>query len=143
VQSDYSGTVENISDVTGNVLVREPSIPVEVKAYIRGKIADILPDEGVIVESRGAMVQGIFGVGGERTGTIRVACGSHNQVLDENCVKDDDAGKILVGGSGMTAEASRRLAGSGSRALSPAASRIATSSSSWATTSVSRSPAKS
>src|SRR5687767_4411887 len=65
VQADYSGTVESISDVTGNVLVREPSIPVSVRAYIKGVIAEVIAEEGVIVEARGAMVQGIFGVGGE------------------------------------------------------------------------------
>ena len=67
VPSDHTGTIEAISEVTGNVLVREPSIPVDVKAYIQGEVAEVMPEEGAIVESRGAMVQGIFGIGGERT----------------------------------------------------------------------------
>jgi hypothetical protein len=108
VQADYSGTVESISDVTGNILVREPSIPVSVRAYIKGVIAEVIPEEGVIVEARGAMVQGIFGVGGERTGTIRVAVSGPDQVLDAKDIQDGDAGKILVGGSGLTAAAITR-----------------------------------
>lgn len=105
VTSDYSGTVESISDITGNALVREPSIPVDVNAYIKGKIADIIPAEGAIVETRCAMVQGIFGVGGERNGVIRVAVSGPDQVLEPSAIQESDKGKILVGGSGISLEA--------------------------------------
>lgn len=102
VASDYVGTVESISEITGHVLVREAPIPVEIGAYVQGKIVEVMPEEGAVVETRGAMVQGIFGVGGERTGAIRIAVGSPAEVLDAANVRDDDAGKILVGGSGVT-----------------------------------------
>ena len=105
VQSKFAGTIEAISDVTGNVLVREASIPVDVTAYIEGFIADVIPGEGAVVETRAAMVQGIFGVGGERVGTIRVAVPGPGAVLDASAIKDDDKGKILVGGSLITYEA--------------------------------------
>ncbi len=104
-ESDYEGTIESISEVTGNALVREPSIPVDITAYIQGTVADVMPEEGAIIETRCAMVQGIFGVGGERTGVIRVAVNSPNDVLDANAIQDSDAGKILVGGSGITYDA--------------------------------------
>jgi hypothetical protein len=108
VTSEHTGTVEAISDVTGNVLVREPSVPVDVKAYIQGEIAEVIPGEGAIVETRGAMVQGIFGVGGERVGKIRCAVDSPDQVLEAAHVKDTDAGAILIGGSGLSLEAIER-----------------------------------
>lgn len=104
-ESDFDGTIESISEVTGNALVREPSIPVDITAYIQGTVAEVMPDEGAIIETRCAMVQGIFGVGGERTGVIRVAVNSPSDVLDANSIQDSDAGKILIGGSGITAEA--------------------------------------
>lgn len=104
-ESDFDGTIESISEVTGNALVREPSIPVDITAYIQGTVAEVMPEEGAVIETRCAMVQGIFGVGGERTGVIRVAVNSPNDVLDANAIQDSDAGKILVGGSGITADA--------------------------------------
>lgn len=104
-ESEFTGTIESISEVTGNALVREPSIPVEIAAYIQGTIADVMPDEGAIVETRCAMVQGIFGVGGERNGVIRVAVASPKDVLDASSIRDDDAGKILIGGAGLTFDA--------------------------------------
>lgn len=105
VNSDFAGTLESISEVTGNLLVREPSIPVDIKAYVKGSIAEILPSEGVIVETRCAMIQGIFGVGGERTGSIRVAVKDCSQVLDADSISESDKGKILVGGSAITYDA--------------------------------------
>jgi hypothetical protein len=108
VTSDHTGTVESISEVTGNVLIREPGSPVDVKAYCQGTIAELLPHEGAIVETRGAMVQGIFGIGGERTGVVRIAVSGPDQVLDAAQILPTDAGKILIGGSGVTIAAMKR-----------------------------------
>ena len=108
VTSDYTGTVESISEVTGSIYVREPSIPVDIRAYIEGVIAEVLPEEGAIVETRCAMVQGIFGIGGERQGVIRVAVSGPDEVLKGANIKAEDRGKILIGGSGVTLEAIRR-----------------------------------
>lgn len=106
--TDFSGTYESFSDVTGNGLIREPSIPIEINGYIKGNVVEILPEEGAIIETRCAMVQGIFGVGGERTGVIRIAVSGPDQVIDEGNINADDKGKILVGGAGMTAAAIKK-----------------------------------
>lgn len=110
VLSDYSGTVEAISPVSGHVLIREASIPVEVNAYLTGKVVEVMPEEGTVVETRGAMVQGIFGVGGERHGVIRVAVSNCDQTLEASMIQAGDKGKILVGGSGMTYDAIAKAA---------------------------------
>jgi len=105
VISDFTGTIEDISGVTGNVLVREPSIPIDINAYMHGRIVEAIPEEGAIVETRCAMVQGIFGVGGERVGRIRVAVDSEIDPLDSKHILDTDRGNILIGGSGITYDA--------------------------------------
>jgi biotin carboxyl carrier protein len=105
VASDYEGTIESISDVTGSILVREPPTPVEIRAYVKGKISDVLPEEGVTVETDCAMVQGIFGVGGERLGTIEMAVSDPSEMLDGSKINASHKGKILVGGSGITYDA--------------------------------------
>ena len=106
--SEYKGTIESFSEVTGNLLVRAPSIPIEMNAYIEGTVAEILPEEGAIIETRGAMVQGIFGVGGERLGKIRVAVADHEEILDVKHILPTDAGNIIVGGAGVTAAAIKK-----------------------------------
>lgn len=113
VNSDYDGTVESLSETTGTLLIREAPIPIEITAYVKGKVIDVIPEEGAIIETRGAVVQGIFGVGGERHGTIRVAVDSTDAVLDADAIKGDDSGKILIGGSGVTLAAIQKAASSG------------------------------
>lgn len=117
VNSKVEGTVESISDVTGSVLVREAPIPVDLPAYMRGKIAEVIPEEGAIVETRGAMVQGIFGVGGERHGVARVAAPSPDKPMLPEHILDSDGGKILAGGSSITVEAIRRAVAVGALGL--------------------------
>jgi hypothetical protein len=70
VNAPVSGTVESVSSVTGQVMLREPPQPVEVLAYVDGRVVEVMPGEGVVVETCGAFVQGIFGVGGERWGPL-------------------------------------------------------------------------
>lgn len=113
----FDGVLESVSDVTGNALIREPSIPIEVNGYITGKIVDTIAGEGAVVETRCAMVQGIFGVGGERQGVIRVAVDSHDTLLEEHHIQDSDAGKIIVGGSGMTSAAIKKAAAVGAKGV--------------------------
>ena len=110
---EFTGTLESYSDITGNALVREPSIPIEIDAYIKGTIVDVMPEEGAVIETRCAMIQGIFGVGGERQGVIRIAVTGPDQLLDEGNIKPDDTGKILIGGSGMTASAIKKASSVG------------------------------
>lgn len=102
VTSEATGTVEAVSELTGHILVREPAIPVQITAYIEGRIDEVKPGEGAVVETRGAMIQGIFGIGGERHGAIRVAVGSNSETLDAGHIQASDRDKILIGGAGVT-----------------------------------------
>ncbi len=106
--SPADGTIENISKVTGQVLVRGAPLPVSVDAYIDGTVVEVFEDEGVLVETQGAFVQGIFGIGGEACGTIRMVCSSPNEVLDKSSIPDDCRGQVLVGGSLVTSDATKR-----------------------------------
>ena len=72
-------------------------------AYIEGVVEEVLPREGVVVLTEGAFIQGIFGVGGETNGVVRVAVESPSDVLEASHIKSDDADKVLVGGSLVTA----------------------------------------
>ena len=76
-----TGTIETISPITGQVLYREPPIPVEVRAYVRGFVKEIFPREGVVVEAKGAFIQGIFGIGGETHGPIVMGATSPDAIL--------------------------------------------------------------
>ncbi|MCY3020538.1 MAG: hypothetical protein NTW87_16070 [Planctomycetota bacterium] len=99
VNAPSQGTVEYYAEVTGNLGIRKAPVPIEINAYVRGAVSEVLAGEGVIVAARGAFIQGIFGVGGERQGDILIACASPADVLTTDRIPQDCAGKVLVGGS--------------------------------------------
>ncbi|MEW6723867.1 MAG: hypothetical protein AB1331_02950 [Bacillota bacterium] len=109
-KSPIDGVVEVISPVTGQVTLREPAIPVQISAYIKGKVAEVLPQEGVVIETKGAFIQGIFGVGGERQGVVKIAVDSADAVLTPELIGPDCQGKIVVGGSLVTGAALKKAA---------------------------------
>ena len=92
-------TIESVSRVSGQLILREPPIPVEVNAFVKGVVAEILPAEGAVVETHGAFVQGIFGVGGETWGEIAVVCAAPDQELKAGQLAAEHRGRVVVGGS--------------------------------------------
>ena len=104
-RSPIDGTIEAVSDVTGQVILREPPIPVEVKAYTDGTVTEIAPNEGVTVETYGSYIQGIFGVGGETVGNLTVAVSSPSDELAVEQILSEHRDNILVGGSLVTTDA--------------------------------------
>ncbi len=97
VEAEVDGVVESVSAITGQVLLREPPLPVEVLAYVDGNIVEVIADEGVVVETRGAFVQGIFGVGGEAYGPLHVLSDAPGQDLTVEMIDAESTGRIIVG----------------------------------------------
>jgi hypothetical protein len=94
-----TGSIEYVSDVTGQCLIREPPIPLALDAYIPGTVTKVIPDEGVEIETQAALIQGIFGIGEETHGGLKVLSESENDALTEDLLTEDCSGKIIVGGS--------------------------------------------
>jgi hypothetical protein len=112
-----SGTVELVSNITGNVGIREAPSPVEVAAYVPGRITRVLPGEGVEITAHGALIQGIFGVGGERRAPIRMVSPDIDHCLDASDITSEMAGCILVGGANITGAGLRKAAESGVKGI--------------------------
>ena len=108
LRSPVLGQVESISDVTGQIVMREAPLPVEVDAYVSGTVLDIIQDEGVTIESEAAYVQGIFGIGGEARGNLEVVSSSRENELSIEDINENHSGKIIVGGSFLSLEAYKK-----------------------------------
>jgi hypothetical protein len=107
-KAKIKGTIETISKVTGQVLLRGEPMPVQVKAYLRGEIVEVFEKEGVAVSCWASFVQGIFGIGGEVHGEIKVVVDDASTVLREAHIDDSCKGKVVVGGSLATANALKK-----------------------------------
>ncbi len=76
VKAPLSGKISNLSNTTGQIMISEPDIPIEIDAYIDGEVVDVIESEGVVIKSQGSLVQGIIGVGGEKKGDIIIDDGN-------------------------------------------------------------------
>lgn len=115
--SKHAGTIETISPVTGQMILRGEKIPVRVKAYMAGTVTEIIPEEGCLIQADVAFVQGIFGVGGETNGPIVIACKSHFQELTEDLITPEMKGAVVIGGARMTDEAIKKAKRVGAAAV--------------------------
>ncbi|MDQ1280291.1 MAG: hypothetical protein QG670_1554 [Thermoproteota archaeon] len=105
LMSPLTGSIELISDSSGQLILREPPVKVNINSYIPGTIAEVIPNEGATIECIAAFIQGIFGIGGETFGEIKVMAKSPEEVLSAEQITAEYAGKILIGGSMVTIEA--------------------------------------
>lgn len=94
-RSPRDGTIEYISKLSGNIGVRGDPKPVTCKAYISGTVVEVIEGEGVVIETTGALVQGIFGVGGERHGELLWMSANENTLRGE-AIRPEHRGKVLV-----------------------------------------------
>lgn len=117
LESPMDGTIESISEITGQIVIRGVPQPVELHAYMDGFVSEVIPGEGLVVESIATLIQGIFGVGGENWGILKTV-GAPDIPLEASHISSVDAnGAILVGGSLMTYEAIRSAIEMGAKGL--------------------------
>ena len=117
VESPADGAIESVSTISGQLILREPPIPVEVAAYVQGTVAEVLPDEGVVVETRGGFLQGIFGVGGETMGPIAIVASSPDEELTREKLTPELRGAVVVGGAYVSYDALMHARGVGVAAV--------------------------
>ena len=109
-RSPMDGFIEVFVKSAGRVIVRGNPIPIEAKAHIPGKIVEVIPGEGAVVETRGALANGVFGVGGEARGELAFAVDQPGEALTTEAMRQGIKGKILIGGSVVTLDALRKAA---------------------------------
>ena len=108
IPSPVAGTIESVSTVTGQVLLREPPRVLDLLAYVDGAIVDTIPQQGVVVETTCSLVQGIFGIGGETSGEIVMAVKAPDEPLTPSHFTAAMKGKVVVGGSFLSADAMKQ-----------------------------------
>lgn len=112
--SPTAGTVEFITESNAHVAVRQAPLPLEIDAYISGQVVEVVEGRSVTIESDVALVQGIFGVGGERRGTLTPIPVSDTAVVTPADLKNLRlSGSIIVGGCYFSKEALATCAESG------------------------------
>jgi len=115
--SPVDGVLESISDITGQVVLRESPIPVEIDAYMNGNVTSVMKGEGVIVTANAVFIQGIFGMGGENRGELRVLVENREDELIPEMIQEEAKGSVIVGGSFISLEAYKKAISVGAAAV--------------------------
>lgn len=115
VVAPADGTVEFFTESNAHLGLRHPSSRFEVSAYIDGTVVEIEEKKSVTIETVGAIIQGIFGVGGERLGVVRVLDVRPDEAVSAEQLGNRESlrGKILIGGRSFSLPALRASADAG------------------------------
>jgi hypothetical protein len=112
-----SGTIETISRVTGQVMLRSDPAPLNLLAYMSGRVIEVFPQVGVTIEAEVSIVQGIFGIGGETYGLLFKASQSRSDSLTIELIQSAPIGSVILGGGRVTASVVRAAIARGIAAI--------------------------
>lgn len=92
----------------GWALLETERTVVEVQAFINGVVTRVIPQRGVVIETKGAMIEAACGFGGEAYGRLQRLVGSPTESLSLEMLKPGIEHSILVGGRSVDETALRR-----------------------------------
>jgi len=107
VTSPISGTLESVDGNAGVCIVVSPPISVELTAFVAGTVAEVLPNEGAVISAPAVILEGIFGVGGEKYGELKVLAGPDVEIAESH-ITPNLHGCIIVGGNSISYEAVKK-----------------------------------
>lgn len=102
------GIITAVDTETGYVTITPDPVAYDLQATVRGLVMDVIPGRGVRIETPAAQVYGVFGLGQERSGVLRLLVTDPSESIAPEMVDARSAYAILIGGSGITAAALRR-----------------------------------
>ena len=108
LRSPVSGTIEFFNPQTGHLGIRPPAEVRNIPAYISGTVTEVIENKSVKIETTGALIQGIFGLSGERFGKIVALDIENNAVVTKDYLEQQNISfkdAILVGGKTFSLDA--------------------------------------
>ena len=100
--SPVQGTIVDARQ--GKVLIEVVPEHVELRALYPGKVVNLIPDRGVMIESTGGLIQGMWGAGRARRGRLECLVSAADEALEPDQIQAAHMGTILVGGRGIGQE---------------------------------------
>ncbi len=103
-----AGTVASIDGETGFVVITPDPQPMILSASVRGYVADVTPGRSALIETAAAVIQGVFGIGSEQFGVLRLLVTDRHDIITPEMIDARSAYALIIGGAGITAEALRK-----------------------------------
>jgi hypothetical protein len=103
-----TGQVSAVDTTTGYVTITPEPETFDLHAALRGIAMEIQPYRGVTIETPATQIYGVFGLGIERSGVLRLLVTDATEIITAEYVNVRSAYSVIIGGAGITAEALRR-----------------------------------
>jgi len=95
-RSPVEGQIVEIRD--NLVLIEAAASNFELRAHIKGQVTNVMPNRGVVISATGALIQAVWGSGGEAEGVLKVVVDSPQKPLRPRSIDVSCHGTIVVGG---------------------------------------------
>jgi len=96
VRSPHDGIVVVAGE--GQLLLQLDKAPFELKAAYQGVVTELINDRGVIIETTGALIQGVWGNGRSSYGLLRVLAQSPDETLSAGQLDVSLRGSVVLAG---------------------------------------------
>jgi hypothetical protein len=103
-----AGTLSAIDAETGFAIITPDPVNVTLPASVRGYVVDVAPGRSVLIETPASVIQGVFGMGGEQFGVLRLLVTDRHDIITADMIDARSAYALIIGGAGITAEALRK-----------------------------------
>ncbi len=100
-----SGIISKVCCKTGKVTISRPFREVVVRGYVQGTVSEVIENRGCIVDTPGIRLNGVFGLGREVYGELKMVTSGPDEILEADMITPDCKDKIIVGGAFATNEA--------------------------------------
>lgn len=80
----------------GRLIIKQTGDIFELRALLPGRVVKVYPERGVLLETHGALIQGIWSTGGEVMGKIKLLTFSPDGFIFPEQLNDDLSGMILA-----------------------------------------------
>ncbi|MGC9347046.1 MAG: hypothetical protein ACP5JG_02815 [Anaerolineae bacterium] len=102
-RAPISGTI--VGSGRGRLLIEGEDVVIRLNALVPGYVVDAWPDEGVVIETAGGHIQGVWGNGQEAYGVLRLLVRSPRHPIRSKHINASSQGAILIGGSTIDQDA--------------------------------------
>jgi hypothetical protein len=82
----------------GLILIESAVTTFELRAHLKGQVTNIMPNWGVVISAAGALIQGIWGTGGEAEGVLKMLVDNPQRPLRARSIDVSCHGTLVVGG---------------------------------------------
>ncbi len=115
--SPVSGVLAGVDEVTGYITIAPDPVRYDLLANVPGVVMEIMPYEGVRIETPAAQVYGIFGMGTSQYGVLQLMVTDPAEPITPDKINARFAYAIIIGGSTISAAALQRAVQEGVRGI--------------------------